>query len=105
MHPAGWLSTYLSGYLHRDPSIGNILMTTKPVKRKVFKVPEKFLEQLEGKEFADETMALCEQVKQRVVELGITDECTGFIIDGDLAIPWEKCFSEEHQETKVVSYS
>jgi len=43
-HPTGWLSTYLSRYLHQDPSIRNALITTKPVKGKVFEVPEQFLE-------------------------------------------------------------
>jgi len=40
-----------------------------------------------------------------VVGLGISNECTGFITDGDLSIPWRDCFSEENQEIKVVGCS
>jgi len=108
VHPTGWLSTYLSGYIHRDPSIGNVLTTANPVKRKVFEVPEKFLDHLsllKDKGMEGEIRVLCERVKQLVVELGISDECTGFIIDGDLAIPWKESFSGEIQGAKWVSCS
>ena len=40
--PTGWLSTYLSGYMHGDISIKNVLMVDKPVKQKVFSVPKSF---------------------------------------------------------------
>jgi len=80
-------------------------MTPKPVKRKAFKVPEKFLEQLKGKALANEATALCERVEQLVAEMGVADECTGFITDGDLAVPWVECFSREHQRSKMVSCS
>ena len=40
-----------------------------------------------------------------MVGLGISNECTGFITDGDLSIPWRDCFSEENQEIKVVGCS
>jgi len=100
--------TYLSGYLQRDVSIGNVLMTEQPVKRKAFKVPEEFLAHLSSLE--DESMvakirALCDRVEQLVAELGISDECIGFITDGDLAMSWNDYFSEEHQEAKSVSHS
>ena len=78
-------------------------MTAKPMKRKVFKVPEKFSEQLNGKELADETIALCKRVEQLAAELGISDECTGFITDGDLSIPWKESFYGEHCGAKWVS--
>ena len=32
--------------MHQDISIGNVLMTTKPVKQREFEVPEEFYEQL-----------------------------------------------------------
>lgn len=83
-------------------------MTANPVKRKVFEVPEKFLEHLSSlkdKKMADKVRALCERVEELVAELGISDECTGFIIDGDLAIPWRESFSGENHVVKWVSCS
>jgi len=100
--------TYLSGYLHRDVSIGNVLMTEQPVKRKAFKVPEEFLahlSSLKNESLVAKIRTLCDRVDQLVAELGICDECIGFITDGDLAISWEDCFSKENQETKSVSHS
>jgi len=100
--------TYLSGYLQRDVSIGNVLMTEQPVKRKAFKVPEGFLahlSSLEDESLVAKIQALCDRVEQLVAELGISDECIGFITDGDLAISWEDCFSKENQETQSVSHS
>ena len=83
-------------------------MTEQPVKRKVFKVPEEFLAHLSSLE--DELLvakirALCNGVEQLVAELGISDECIGFITDGDLAISWEDCFSKENQATQSASHS
>jgi len=84
------------------------------VKRRVFEVPEEFLKHLSSlkgedkdkdKKMAGETEALCERVEQLVTKLGISDECTGFITDGDLAIPWREKISREHRGTKSVSYS
>ena len=83
-------------------------MTTKAVKRKAFEVPKGFLEHISSikdKKLVGEIQALCERVEQLVMELGIPDECTGFITDGDLAIPWKDCFSKENQETKFVGCS
>lgn len=100
--------TYLSGYLQRDVSIGNVLMTERPVKGKAFKVPEEFLAHLpslKDEPLVSKIRALCERVERLVAELGISDECVGFITDGDLAISWEDCFSEENRETKSVSHS
>jgi len=80
-------------------------MTEKPIKGKAFEVPEQFLNHLSSikdKRLADEIQTLCGRVKQLVVELGISDECTGFITDGDLAIPWKNCFSREHRGTMSV---
>ena len=83
-------------------------MTTKPIKRKAFEVPEGFMEHLSSikdKALVGEIQVLCERVKDLVANLGISDDCLGFIIDGDLAMSWRDCFSEEHQRTLCVSYS
>jgi hypothetical protein len=39
----GWLSVYLCGYLHRDPSLGNVLLAPGENKEG-FKIPDVYLE-------------------------------------------------------------
>ncbi|KAF9644543.1 hypothetical protein BDM02DRAFT_3190520 [Thelephora ganbajun] len=84
----GWLSTYLSGHLHRDISIGNILMTDEPVKRKKFE------------EAAEEIAELCKQVEEIVAQLDISDQCIAFVTDGDLAISWKDYWTKERRAAK-----
>jgi len=83
-------------------------MTTTPVERKTFEIPEEFLahlSSLEDKPLVVEIRALCKRVEQLVAELGIFDKCIGFITDGDLAMTWEDCSSEENRWNKWVSRS
>ena len=97
----------MSGHLQRDISIGNVLMVEKPVKRKVFKIPEEFLvhlSSLEDKSLVAKILELCKQVEELVAKLGISDQCIGFITDGDLAISWKDCFSKGNQENKLVGH-
>ena len=99
---------YLSGYLQRDVSIGNVLMTEQPAKRKAFEIPKEFLAHLSSLgdgPLVTKILGLCKRVEELVAELGISDECIGFMTDGDLAISWKDCFSEEHRNTKSVGRS
>ena len=83
-------------------------MVEKPVKREAFKIPKEFLAHLSSLGdglLVAKIQALCGRVEELVAELGISDECIGFIIDGDLATSWKDCFSEENQGTKSVSCS
>jgi len=83
-------------------------MTTTPVERKAFEIPEEFLahlSSLEDESLVAEIRGLCKRVEQLVAELGISDGCIGFIADGDLAMTWEDCFSEENRWNKWVSRS
>jgi hypothetical protein len=83
-------------------------MTEQPVKGKVFRMPKEFLVHLsllgDGPLVA-EILVLCKRVEELVTELGISDECIGFVADGDLAIPWKDCFPEEYRSNKSVSHS
>ena len=104
--PLGWLSTYLSGYLHRDVSIESVFMTKEPVKRKTFEMPEGFMDHLfslgDGLATA-EILGLYGQVEQLVARLGISNECTGFIADGDTVVSWDDYLSEGHRGSEPVS--
>ncbi|KAF9781406.1 hypothetical protein BJ322DRAFT_1213405 [Thelephora terrestris] len=73
----GWLSVYMRGYLHMDPSMGNIMLA--PVGHKEgFKIPDVFL---------DCVSSLTDKL---VAKLGVSTKASAVITDGDLAIPWEK---------------
>ena len=81
-------------------------MTETPVKGKAFAVPQKFLDDLtllEDRSLESAIVGLCAKVEQLVAELGISDEYTGFVTDGDLAKPWRDCIVGGGQETESVS--
>ncbi|KAJ3990712.1 hypothetical protein F5050DRAFT_103123, partial [Lentinula boryana] len=73
-------------YQHRDLSIGNVLMVDEPIKTEPFDIPE-------PDETQREILELCKI-------LNINDQCTGFVIDGDMAVTWNSYFTEEHLGTK-----
>jgi hypothetical protein len=82
-------------------------MTDKPVKREKFEIPKEFLEHLESlqdQKAVEAIKELCRQVKDLVDTLGISDQCTAFVTDGDLAIPWSDSWTEKHRATMAVSY-
>ena len=92
--------------MHKDISIGNVLMTEKPVMGKAFTVSQRFVDDLpllEDTSLGSDILGLCTNVQQLVGKLGISDECIGFVTDGDLAKPWRDYIAEGHQETESVS--
>src|SRR5258708_3682004 len=83
-------------------------MAENPVKGKAFKLPQKFLDDLPllgDVVLEDRIRELCKKVEQLVTGLGISDVCTGFVTDGDLARSWEDCIAGGHRETKSASHS
>ncbi|KAJ3994816.1 hypothetical protein F5050DRAFT_1809260 [Lentinula boryana] len=82
----GYYNMCVKNYQHRDLSIGNVLMVDEPIKTERFDIPN-------PNETQREILDLCR-------ELGIDDQCTGFVIDGDMAVTWDSYFTEEHVGTK-----
>ncbi|KAJ3725692.1 hypothetical protein DFJ43DRAFT_1157426 [Lentinula guzmanii] len=82
----GYYNMCVKNYQHRDLSIGNVLMVDEPIKTERFDIPN-------PNETQREILDLCR-------ELGIDDQCTGLVIDGDMAVNWESYFTEEHVGTK-----
>ena len=83
-------------------------MMETPVKGRAFEIPQRFLKGLSSVKDAglvSEIRVLCERVERLVAELGVSDQCIGFITDGDLALPWMDCFSEENQGAEWASCS
>ena len=82
-------------------------MTDEPVERKKFEIPEGFrehLESLQDKEAVGRINELCRRVEKLVAQLGISDQCTGFVTDGDLAITWRDYWTKERRLAKSVGH-
>ncbi|KAJ3995066.1 hypothetical protein F5050DRAFT_1713202 [Lentinula boryana] len=82
----GYYNMCQNDYQHRDLSIGNVLMVDEPIKTERFDIPN-------PNETQREILELCRK-------LDINDQCTGFVIDGDMAVTWKSYFTEEHLGTK-----
>ncbi|KIK64279.1 hypothetical protein GYMLUDRAFT_410597 [Collybiopsis luxurians FD-317 M1] len=83
----GYYNMCQKNYQHRDLSIGNVLMVDEPVKSEPFNIPNP------KNEVQEEILRVCKELK-------IDDQCTGFVIDGDMAVDWNTYFTEEHVGTK-----
>ncbi|KAJ3730942.1 hypothetical protein DFJ43DRAFT_1082134 [Lentinula guzmanii] len=82
----GYYNMCREKYQHRDLSIGNVLMVDEPMETEPFVIPDPNATQRE-------ILELCKKLK-------INDQCTGFVIDGDMAVTWNSYFTEEHLGTK-----
>ena len=114
--PLGWLSVYLSGYLHRDVSLGNLFLLSEG-KEEGFEIPTGFwehLSSLEEKESVkeiekqraeiEEIKKQCAEIKEMVVKMKIPNKACAVIGDGDLAINWESYFDTDRRIGKSVSH-
>jgi len=100
--PTGWLAMLIKGFLHRDVSIGNTLMLDPPVTTKPFTLPtiEELVARLSIGPENDlgKYLGLLEDV---IKEMGFSDKCHGFIIDGDMAAKLKGYFTL--RDTKEAS--
>ena len=106
----GWFNMIQKGYQHRDLSIGNIVMMDKAVKTEPFEIIEKqeedatvegitkMLEKLEIQPSA----AWERSLDATLQSLRITDQCRGFVIDGDMAIKMADYFDKKHDGSRSV---
>ena len=83
-------------------------MTDKPVQREKFKIPQNFHRHLSllaetNKKEVTKVKRLCRDIEKVVAKLGISDQCTAFITDGNLAISWDNYWTEERRAAKSVS--
>ncbi|KAJ7747279.1 hypothetical protein B0H16DRAFT_927550 [Mycena metata] len=75
----------VAGYQHRDASIGNILMAETPITT------------LPAFDIDDPLFSLAQK-------LGINNACSGFFIDGDMAIQWAEYFGTKREGTRSGTY-
>jgi len=81
-------------------------MTDEPAERKEFEIPKKFQDHVDllGQDVADTIGGFCRRVEGLVVKLGISNQCTGFVTDGDLAISWDNYWDNQCRAAKSVSH-
>ncbi|KAF5379960.1 hypothetical protein D9757_010237 [Collybiopsis confluens] len=82
----GYYNMCQKNFQHRDISIGNVLMVDEPIKTKPFQIAR-------PNETQKEILDLCKK-------LNISDNCVGFVIDGDMAVDWTSYFDESHTAGK-----
>jgi len=91
------------GFLHRDISIGNVLMLDPAVKMGPFadETLEQSMAQLSFQE-KTELAGYVALLKGVIEKLGPQDMCRGFFIDGDMAASLEDCFTQRRMGEKSV---
>jgi sulfur carrier protein ThiS len=95
----------MCGYLHRDPSLGNVLLGPGENKEG-FKIPDVFLDHvssLPDSTAAEEIKEQCGKVEELVAKLGVSTKSFAVITDGDLSISWEKYWDVDRRGFKLVS--
>lgn len=100
----------MSGHLHRDLSLGKILI--KPAEfqkggteRKGFEIPEEFLDGISSwsEKDAKEIQDLCRNVQEIVARLGISTEPSAVIMDSDLSVSWREYLKQGRRADESVS--
>ena len=80
--------------------MGNLL--TIPAAKKEFEIPKEFLDGLSGPA-AEGIKKQCKEVETLVAKLGISNEHSAVITDGDLSISWRNYWKDESRAAKSVS--
>ncbi|KAF5346101.1 hypothetical protein D9757_014022 [Collybiopsis confluens] len=91
----GYYNMCQKGFQHRDISIGNVLMVDNPIESARFHI-----DTLGGASDRDVLLNILSLCK----DLNISNQCTGFVIDGDMAVNWETYFKESHTGDKSGTY-
>lgn len=97
---------YLSGYLHRDISLGTVLMIDEPVEGKRFEIPKEFrdhLSSLQDRGKAEELEKLCDRVEELAASLGISNKPSAVVTSGDLAVSWRDYLDTDRRAAKTVN--
>ncbi|KAH7098451.1 hypothetical protein BKA62DRAFT_713202 [Auriculariales sp. MPI-PUGE-AT-0066] len=83
----GWLGVLQSDILHRDVSIGNLLLLKTPVPRQAYcssLLPGRY-ETPELKDACNDYMSVTGELSATLADLGVSDKCTAIITDFDLS--------------------
>ncbi|KAF5346099.1 hypothetical protein D9757_014020 [Collybiopsis confluens] len=91
----GYYNMCQKGYQHRDISIGNVLMVDEPIESAHFHIDTPG--DASDRDVRVNILSLCK-------DLNISNQCTGFVIDGDMAVNWKTYFEESHTGGKSGTY-
>ncbi|KAF5345238.1 hypothetical protein D9757_014076 [Collybiopsis confluens] len=91
----GYYNMCQKGFQHRDISIGNVLMVDEPIESAHFHIDT--LGDASDRDVRVNILSLCK-------DLNISNQCTGFVIDGDMAVNWKTYFEESHTGDKSGTY-
>ena len=115
MMSIGWFNLIQKGYLHRDISIGNLVMIDDAVTTEGFgilkkegsmRTVESITTALQGLKIDSSTRATWEKkLTDALHDLNITNKCHGFVIDGDMAIKLADYFNREHPGSRSVCWN
>ena len=110
-----WFNLIQKGYLHRDISIGNVVMMEDAVTTKAFGILkegwnatiEDMTEELQKLKIDSSANVTWEnKLIASLHDLGVMDKCHGFVIDGDMAIKMADYFDEEqHLGSRLVRWN
>ena len=111
----GGFNLIQKGYLHRDISIGNLVIVEDAVTTKAFEILKNdggnatvenitaALQNLKIDSSASSAKDTWEKKLTAVLQdLGTTDECHGFVIDGDMATKMADYFNKEYLSSRKV---
>jgi len=102
----GWLEMLRRGFLHRDVSIGNILMLDPPVTTKPFDAWEikELMKQLSLRyEDEPELGKYAKLLHDAIKDVGYLAKCHGFLIDGNMAARLKGYFTSRDTGEVFVS--
>ena len=111
----GWFNLFQKGYLHRDVSIGNVVIVEDAVTTQAFGILKnkdrnakleditKALQVLKIHSFVKATFE--DKLTVALAGMGITDKCLGFVIGGDLAIKMIDYLNKEHSGSRSVRWN
>ena len=108
----GWFNLIQKGYLHRDISIGNVVMMENAVTTEAFEILKNhgwnatigdITEVLQELKIDSSAKATWEnKLTAALHDLNITNKCHSFVIDGDMAIKIADYFNKEHLGSRLV---
>ena len=111
-HSIGWFNLIQKGYLHRDISIGNLVMIEDSVTTENFRILKKedrmttvenITKSLQELKIDSDSKSTWEKkLTATLHDLNITNKCRGFVIDGDMAIKLDDYFNREHPGSRSV---
>ncbi|KAK7061342.1 hypothetical protein R3P38DRAFT_2828966 [Favolaschia claudopus] len=96
----GWLSYYQTGFLHRDVSIGNVLLAVGGSRTSKTSFSVECPASSSSNDQGDSVQAYADSIRDLARNLNIKSEFAAFITDGDMAVDWRTYFENNDHKTK-----